>query len=340
MRLCVGTAKGIIILDPERGGAPCMISADPPSVWCIAQDSIDPHLLYAGSVHNSHAGSARGRGSLAVSEDGGREWRDITYGPIRDEEVWSLAAAPDRSGEVFIGTSHARLFRSENRGRTLRECAAFARIPGRDRWSLAQAPHIPRVRALCFDHAKPPVLYAGVEGGGVFRSHDRGESFEPLSPRIPADIHCLTPGFSESSRLFAATGEGLFFAHGRGHSWTQASGLSRAYVVPVLPRPNGTVYTAAAAGPPATWSIDQIGAGALLFRSTDRGASFQPIAAADGETRPTRGMLMRLVAAPAAPHLIFGAVSDGAIIRIDERENLLSIVAEKLPPCYDLAVLP
>ncbi len=130
MRLCVGTAKGIVILDPHRGGAPCMISADPPSIWCLAQDCSDPRLLYAGSIHNNQAGSARGKSALAVSEDGGRIWRDITPGSIRDEEVWALAAAPDRHGEVLVGTSHARLFRSDDGGRTLRENTAFAKLPG------------------------------------------------------------------------------------------------------------------------------------------------------------------------------------------------------------------
>ena len=53
MRLCVGTAKGIVILDPGRGATPLMVSADPPSVWCMAQDCADPNLLYAGAIHNA-----------------------------------------------------------------------------------------------------------------------------------------------------------------------------------------------------------------------------------------------------------------------------------------------
>ncbi len=109
MKLCVGTSKGIVVLDAERKGKPLMVLADPPSVWCMAQDCRDPGTIYAGSVDHTHMGSARGRMTLARSTDGGRTWADITPGIARNEDVWAIAAAPDAPGEIFIGTSHARL---------------------------------------------------------------------------------------------------------------------------------------------------------------------------------------------------------------------------------------
>ncbi len=342
MRLCVGTAKGIVILDPQRGGAPCMISADPPSVWCLAQDCSNPRLLYAGSIHNNQAGSARGKSAIAISEDGGRIWRDITPGSIRDEEVWALATPPDRHGEVFVGTSHARLFRSDDGGRTLRENAAFAKLPGRDHWSSARPPHVPRVRCISFDPNDSNTLYVAVEQEGLFRSRDRGISFEPLDQNINADIHCIAADPDNSARLYATTGEGIYLSANNGASWMQARGLSRSYTVPMLLRRNvdGLIYTAAAGGPPATWTMDQLGADALLFRSEDRGSSFKPIAYADGMPHPMRGMIMRLIADRDDDHVLFGALSDGGIIKLDERDETVSLVAEKLPPAYDLAVLP
>src|SRR5207244_9555205 len=100
---------------------PLMVLADPASVWCMGQDCEDPNLLYAGSIQNLQAGSARGKGSLARSADGGRSWHDITPRNARDEEVWAIAAAPDVSGQLFVGTSHARIFRSDGGGRAFHE---------------------------------------------------------------------------------------------------------------------------------------------------------------------------------------------------------------------------
>src|SRR5271155_1037665 len=140
MRLCVGTAKGIVILDPDRGGTPLMVLADPSSIWCMAQDSLDPGLLYAGATELASMGSTRGKGSLARSTDGGKSWTDITPGLARDEDVWALATPPDVRGEVFVGTSHARLFRSRDSGRGFVECKKFLDVPGRDKWTFPPPP--------------------------------------------------------------------------------------------------------------------------------------------------------------------------------------------------------
>lgn len=342
MRLCVGTSKGIVILDPARGATPVMVLADPPSVWCMAQDGADPGLLYAGSVHNPQAGSARGRGSIARSTDGGRTWSDITAGVMRDEEVWTIATLPDAPGELFVGTSHARILRSEDAGRTFRECTAFLKLPGRERWSFPPAPHIPHVRSISFDPHNSDTLYAGVEEGGVYRSHDHGASFEPLNQGVYSDIHCVAVDTEDAQRLYTTTGRGFYVSNNGGASWTYVGGMSRSYTVPILVRSglHAAIYTAAAAGPPPLWSMGALGADALLFRSDDRGHSFRPIAAGDGSTHATRGMVMRLMAGPGNDGELFGVRSDGAVIRIDEHDETVTTIAEKLPPAYDLVVLP
>lgn len=340
MRLCIGTAKGIVILDPDRGATPLMVLADPASVWSLAQDCADPGLLYAGSLHNHQAGSARGKASLARSSDSGRSWIDITPGTIRDEDVWTVATPPDSPGEVFVGTSHARILHSED-GHSFRECTAFLKLPGRERWSFPPPPHIPHVRSITFDPHNPDTMYVGVEEGGVFRSRDRGQSFEPLNQGIYSDIHCVVVDTEDPRRLYVTTGRGLYHSADAGASWTYVRGLSRSYTVPILVREgrNAPIYTAAAAGPPPMWSMGAVGADALMFRSEDRGNSFRTIASGDGSTHATRGMVMRLVPAPDNGTL-FGVLSDGTVIRVDERNEAVTPIAEKLPPAYDLAVLP
>jgi photosystem II stability/assembly factor-like uncharacterized protein len=340
MRLCVGTAKGIVILDPDRGAIPVMVLADPASVWALAQDSADPGLLYAGSMHNHHAGSARGKSAVARSSDGGRTWIDITPGTIRDEDVWAIGTPPDAPGEVFIGTSHARLLHSKD-GHSFRECAAFQKLPGRDRWTFPPPPHIPHVRSITFDPHNPDTMYVGVEEGGVFRSRDRGKSFEPLNHKIYPDVHCIVVDTEDSRRLYVTTGRGVYHSNDAGASWTYVRGLSRSYTVPLLVRsgPEAPIYTAAAAGPPPLWSMGAVGADALMFRSEDRGNTFRTIASGDGSTHATRGMIMRIVAAPDNGTL-FGVLSDGSVIRVDEHTEEVTPIAEKLPPAYDLAVLP
>lgn len=338
MRLCVGTAKGIVILDPDRGPVPLMALADPASVWCMAQDWADPGLLYAGSINNAQAGSARGKGALARSTDGGRSWSDVTPGMARDEEVWSIATVPGSTREVFVGTSHARIFRSEDSGRSFRECTAFLKLPGRDRWSFPPPPHIPHVRSISFDPVHPDTMYVGVEEGGVFRSRDRGTSFEPLSHSIYSDIHCVAVDKDDRERLYATTGRGFYYSANGGTSWSHVKGLSRSYTVPLLV--TGTsIYTAAASGPPPMWSVGVQGAEALIFRSKDHGRSFTTVGAGDGSTIATRGMVMQLKEAPREIGGLFAVMTDGAVICLDEHNDRTVTLVANLPPAYDFVIV-
>jgi photosystem II stability/assembly factor-like uncharacterized protein len=334
MRLCIGTSKGIVILDPERGGTPLMVLADPSAVWCMTQDCADPGVIYAGATEH-----VRGRGTLARSDDGGRTWTDISPASARDEEVWAVAASPAVKDQVFAGTSHARLFRSDDRGRTFHECKGFLKVPGRERWSFPPPPHIPHVRALAFDPHEPATMYVGVEEGGIYRTRDSGASFESLNDGLYGDIHTVAIDPRDSRRLYATTGRGFYLSQDGGGSWRHIrQGFTRSYTVPLLVHGDGadTIFTAAAAGPPPSWANGHGGAHAMLFRSDDRGMSFSPVAA---EHAWGRGMVMRLRRDPAGGAL-FGVTNDGNVIRAIDGGCAAESIAEKLPPAYDLAILP
>lgn len=340
MKLCVGTSKGVVILGAERG-APLLALADPSSVWCMAQDCRDPGVIYAGAVDHAHMGSARGKGTLARSADGGRTWTDITPSVARNEDVWALAAAPDVAGELFVGTSHARLLHSLDHGRTFRECAAFLKLPGRDRWSFPPPPHVPHVRAIEFDPHDPATIYVGVEEGGVARTRDRGASFELLNSGIYEDVHSLAVDPQNARRLYATTGAGFYVSETRGSSWRQVRrGLNRSYAVPLFAADGQPeeIYVAAAAGPPPFWATGPAGADALIFRSFDYGLSFEPLGG-EGPVMPERGMVMRFRADPENEGGFFAVTTDGSVVRVRPHGETAAVVAQRLPPAYDLAVL-
>ncbi|MGA7873428.1 MAG: hypothetical protein WCA22_21280, partial [Candidatus Binatus sp.] len=77
---------------------------------------------------------------------------------------------------------------------------------------------------------------------------------------------------------------------------------------------------------------------AVLFRSADCGESFTPIST---EQRFGRGMVMRLKADPENDGSGFFAVcNDGAVMRATTDGSSLATIAEKLPPAYDMAIIP
>lgn len=336
MKLCVGTSKGIVILDPERGGVPLMVLADPSPVWCMAQDSAHANLIYAGSNALDH-----GHGAISRSPDGGRTWTEITPPSARDEEIWEITASPHVPGCLFVGTSHARLFRSDDAGRSFREMKAFLSLPGRDRWTFPPPPHIPHVRSVAFDPHARETIYVGVEEGGVFRSLDLGVSFEPLNDGLYEDVHAVAVDPEDPRRLYATTGAGFHLSEDAGASWRHVTdGFDRAYTVPVLvlDGQHPTIYTAAAAGPPPSWPVAPHGADSMIYRSTDRGLTFER---AEKRVAPERGMPMRLRKSPDGSEL-FGVSTTGTVFRLQTggEDSTPVAVAEKLPPAYDLIVLP
>jgi len=336
MKICVGTTKGVVILDPARAGTPLMALAEPSAIWCMAQDAGDPNVIYAGA--NGFMASGRGRGALARSRDGGRNWTDITSNLGTDEDVWALGTPPGLPGEVFVGTSHARIFRSSDQGGRFQECAGFNKIPGRDRWTFPPPPHVPHVRSISFDPNQNATLYVGVEEGGVFRSRDLGYSFEPLNRGIYTDIHIVIVDPSDSRRLYATTGDGFYLSQDADASWRHiTAGLDRRYTVPLLVNGDGqrAIYTAAAAGPPPSWSRPS-GADARFFRSDDHGQSFRPI---ETEGGGMRSMVMRLRDDPATSGDFFGVLNGGGLIRSSGAGERVTAIADKLPPAYDLAVI-
>ncbi len=337
MRLCIGTSKGIVIIDSERARAPLAVIANPASIWCMAQGAGEPDIIYVGSVEPTHMGDGPASGTLSRSNDGGKTWADITPVGAYDEGVWAIAVPPDVRGEVYIGTAHARIFRSEDHGRIFRECTAFLNLPGRDRWTFPPPPHIPHVRAITFDPADSSTMYVGVEEGGVFRSRDRGAHFEALNRGLYPDVHSLAVDPTDSRRLYATTGRGFYLSDNAGSSWKfVARGLSRPYVVPLLvdAAGSGTLYTAGAAGAPPTWMAS--GADSILFVSTDNGRSFSSFTT-DGLWR---GMVMAMLQSPQSPDDLFAVTSDGKVLQWRPREEAIIELASNLPPAYALAALP
>ncbi|HLH76228.1 MAG TPA: hypothetical protein VKV28_05405 [Candidatus Binataceae bacterium] len=340
MRVCVGTAKGIVIVDGERQGAVTAVSAHPDAIACMAQSCDDPNIIYAGRNEVADAAdfvpAAELAGALFRSQDGGRSWRELTPRGLR-ETFWTLAAVPDSAGGLWAGCSHGRLFYSGDYGDSFEECRALATLTARIHGSSARSPYIPHVSTVAFDPHDSAALYVGVEGAGAFYSADRGQSFQALDSRLPRDVHSLALAGADFQLIFATSGRGLYRSRDRGRSWEPVvKGINRPYLTAVLATSEGLIYTAGGAGPPATW-LNGDGADALLFESRDGGQSFSSF----GELpMARRGMIMQIVHSPWAHADLFAVSSDGSLLRWGVGERVVRELASKLPAAFALAILP
>ena len=193
---------------------------------------------------------AGGPEGLFASDDFGESWRKVET--WEGGEVVSILASLYYPAEpvIFIGTRNG-LYRSREVGEEKWERLAedlikgsvyamnwpgpplfvaasqgfFRTDDGGDNWErLGEG--LPPVPVLSVTLSRyfglEPVVFVGLEGGGVYRSRDGGLHFEPVGGLDWAQRR--VPGiYWWGSSLFAGTDEGLFVSHDAGETWESAS---------------------------------------------------------------------------------------------------------------------
>jgi photosystem II stability/assembly factor-like uncharacterized protein len=145
------------------------------------------------------------RDGLYRSRDGGENWERIAEGVINGSV--NVMSWPGPS--LFVGTSRG-LFHS---------------VDGGDNWEKLGG-GLPEAVVLSLDVSSyfgiEPVVFVGLEGAGVYRSRDGGESFEPVSGEDWATLSVRVIYWWKSS-LIVGTDGGLFVSRDQGESWESAS---------------------------------------------------------------------------------------------------------------------
>ncbi len=162
--------------------------------------------VHPDSSETLYLGSELG---LFVSHDSAGTWTQLPA-PLGGLEVWSLALLPGQPEVILAGTRPARVYRSDDAGRTWAEAHA-AMMP--------DCPRIVHTRVTCLlpDPARPERVLAGVEIDGLYASDDGGLSWGPIGRGLSSrDIHALARC---DGRLYAATNNDLNVSLDDGITW-------------------------------------------------------------------------------------------------------------------------
>lgn len=219
---------------------------------------------------------------LYRSEDGGETWAPAVERPSAGS-VTTLALAP--SGTIVAGTEPAALYLSRDDGATWTELESFGALGEGEDWSDygGRAAH---VEAIALDPHDAARIYVGVEIGGAYRSDDAGVGWSGINEGLFDDIHDLVVDPRDGSRVFAATGGGLYASQDRGADWRPVAGdlgdrfCLRFHSVSSTPatRPGQSLFLIGTAdGPPSTWGKRASKSGAQLWMSLDSGHSWSAL---------------------------------------------------------------
>ena len=151
-----------------------------PSIRALAIDPMSPLTLYAG-------GSG---GAFFRSANGGDSWTQQNA-DLPPSDVSAIVVDLTDPQVVYAGLNGGGVWKGK-----------WSSDEGKITWASANvgltAAGAKNIRALVVHPTDSRVLYAGTGGAGVFRSGDRGASWEPASGGLPAGRE--PPGFRPGDR--------------------------------------------------------------------------------------------------------------------------------------------
>ena len=268
-----------------------------------------------------------------LAEDGSSWWailgsRELWRSEGRD--AWTKIASLDSlrgncilpyDGGVLVGTSKSHLHRLS--GNVLEPVDSFDEAPGRDGWYTPWGGP-PDVRSMSIDPNGN--LYVNVHVGGVLRSADGGESWEPTID-IGSDVHQVY--FDPASKLlFAASSWGLGVSDDDGVSWQfHRSGLHATYARAVTVA-GDKILVSASTGPRTRQA-------AVYRKSVGDNGPFERCA--DGLPEWIVNNVDTACLAASGSEVAFGT-HDGSVFASDDEGDSWQLVAEGLPAVRCLAL--
>ena len=293
--LLAGTRKGLFVgrSDADRESW----SWDPPAfameeVYAASIDS-SAGVVLVGSTHPAFGPAVYRSTDLGRSYDmespAKVQLPDDTDGTI--ERVWQLQPSPCDPDVVWAGTQPSALFRSEDGGRTFELVRSLWEHPHRPQWAAGfggQAIH-----TVVPHPTDPDIVTVAMSTGGVYRTHDRGQTWQPHNTGIRTDflpgqeppefgqcVHKVAVDAQDPDVMYAQNHGGVYRSDDAGHSWVSISeGLPADFGFPIVAHPHrsGTVYVFPLSadisrfppdGKPAVWRSDD---GGRTWRETGPG---------------------------------------------------------------------
>ncbi len=164
---------------------------------------------------------------------------------VRLPTATAQSLAVSSGGSLVVGMEGAHLLTVSSDG-VISELGSFDTLVGRDAWQNPAAP-VPDLRSIAV--SSDDIWFAGVHVGGLWRSQDRGESWQDVIPP-EADVHEVVAG--DGARVAVAAAIGFGWSEDGGDTWQwMTDGLHAGYSRAVA-LDGDTAFVTASTGPETT----------------------------------------------------------------------------------------
>jgi photosystem II stability/assembly factor-like uncharacterized protein len=173
------------------------------------------NTLYAAPFINYPVSYLRDKGpqpqGIYKTVDGGDHWARLDTGSIILPLPWDLATfvtslkvSPHHSNTIYFGTSDKGIYKSTDGGNRWVEVNGTGdnKIP-QDGMGYYQ------INCLVIDPVIPNTIYAGLNNGGVYKSHDGGANWSSYNNGLDAGIDVNNLSLL-SDKLYATTAKGVY----------------------------------------------------------------------------------------------------------------------------------
>ncbi|MEK6281345.1 MAG: exo-alpha-sialidase [Acidobacteriota bacterium] len=237
-----GTMKGAFVLRSDKGrenwevGGPYFPGR---AIYALTYDDRNGRNRLWAAVNSSYWGSY-----LSSSDDFGKTWTEPeAYGVKFPEgadnsvkQIWQIAMGhPEEQDTLYCGVEPAALFKSTDAGATWSLVQGLYDHPHRSQW-------MPGGGGLCLhtilpDPSNSKRLYVAISTGGVYRTDDGGENWQPRNNGVRAQflppdqqypewgqcVHKIAFHPSNPKRMFLQNHWGLYKSEDGGDSWTDVA---------------------------------------------------------------------------------------------------------------------
>ena len=357
--LAVGTRKGLFLLRSDATRDSWQLGGPFLNGFEVNHATIDRrtgNLLATGN--NAWFGH-----NVACSPDLGQSWREGQHAPKFPEgagrsveRLWRIEPGRDSEpGVLYCGVDPGCLFRSDDGGVNWVEESGLNNHSTRDGWYPGAGGLI--VHSIVLDPTDANRMWVAISAAGVFRTQDRGASWQPANvslkniaakydpnapmyPEVGQCVHHLVHAGGNGDRLYAQTHWGTYRSDDGATSWTE--------ITEGLPSDFGMVMAAHPTDPDTAYVVPLQGAefrvppeGKLrVWRTQDAGKSWQAISKGLPQDNSYMGTYREAMStdtlSPAGVY--FGTNTGQVYASADDGESWRRITAD-LPPVSSVSAV-
>lgn len=295
-------AREVLVMVGTKKGAFLFRSTDGKKTWTqsgplmngmeinhLTRDPRDGSLLAAANS-DFYGPSVRRSTDLGETWDQGGT---PAYGPDDKEtvdRVWHLVPGPaDHPGEIYAGVEASGLFRTTDGGATWEEVGALREHPTHELWGPGNGGKC--LHTIALDPSKDGRIFTACSTGGLYRTEDRGETWQPRNEGIRADflpegqqfpvagqcVHKFSLSPALPGRIYLQNHGGVYRSDDSGDTWNLiATGLPSDFGFPVVAHPTrpDTAFVIPLEGPGRYSPEGRLS----VFRTDDAGGSWRRLA--------------------------------------------------------------